>query len=287
MTDFVPTAFRRGTVPLSDGRVLAYAEYGTADGSPVLFVPGAASGSLMAFGADAGSLAGVRLVAFDRPGLGGSDADPDKTFESVGTDAAELVGRLFGSPVPVVGNSQGAPFAIAAALAGAASRLVLVSPSDEVAFPAVHAQLPLEFRQLIERVLASPAEEAAKVFASFTPASFFEMVMADPSPSDRAVYQDAAFRERFRLVLEDGFAQGSAGYARDTALAMSPWSLDLEALDLPVHILFGEDDASHSPDLGRTLESRFPRATRTVIPGVGGSLLWARPDVVLDACLQD
>ena len=46
---------------------------------------------------------------------------------------------------------------------------------------------------------------------------------------------------------------------------------------------YGSDDTVHSPDLGATLAGRIAEATRTVVDGVGGSLLWARADVVLGA----
>jgi hypothetical protein len=53
---------------------------------------------------------------------------------------------------------------------------------------------------------------------------------------------------------------------------------------VPVTVQFGADDETRSPDLGATLTSRIPTAERIVVPGLGGSsLLWARPELVLDA----
>jgi hypothetical protein len=60
--------------------------------------------------------------------------------------------------------------------------------------------------------------------------------------------------------------------------------LALAAIDVPVTVLFGADDETRSPDLGATPTSRIPTAERIVVPGLGGSsLLWARPELVLDA----
>jgi pimeloyl-ACP methyl ester carboxylesterase len=179
-------------------------------------VPGAASGSLMRFGEELLDGRDLRLLSVDRPGLGSSDADEGKTLASVGDDLHRLAATL-GGPVPVVANSQGAPFALAVT----------------------------------------------------------------------AVFGDKGFRALLRAVLDDGFRQGPDGYARDTALAMLPWGLDLDALNVPVTVLFGADDTSHSPDLGATLAARIPTAERIVVPGVGGSLLWARPELVLDAALGE
>jgi pimeloyl-ACP methyl ester carboxylesterase len=269
---------------LPDRRRLAFRAYGPDDGAPVLFVPGAASGSAMRFGTALLDGCGVRLISVDRPGLGGSDPDPGKTLASVGADLRRLADDL-GGPLPVVANSQGAPFALAAALAGAASRLVLVSPSDEVAHPPVTAGLPEPVRALVAAVAADP-EGAAARFAAFSAPAFFDFVLSDHPASDAPVYGDPGFRALLRAALDEGFGAGPAGYARDTVLAMRPWGLPLDALAVPVTVLFGADDVVHSPDLGATLAARIPAAERVVVPGVGGSLLWARPELVLAAAVR-
>jgi pimeloyl-ACP methyl ester carboxylesterase len=153
---------------LPDGRALAHRAYGREGGAPVLFVPGAASGSLMRFGEGLLARRGLQLLSVDRPGLGSSDADHTKSLAGVGDDLRRLAATL-GGPVPVVANSQGAPFALAAALAGAASRLVLVSPVDEVAHPATTALLPEPVRELVASVAMDPAQAAAR-FAGFSAA---------------------------------------------------------------------------------------------------------------------
>jgi pimeloyl-ACP methyl ester carboxylesterase len=269
------------SLALPDGRALAFRAYGPETGAPLLFVPGAASGSRMRFGEELLDGRGLRLLSVDRPGLGRSDPHAGKTLATVGDDLRRLTATL-GGPVPVVANSQGAPFALAAALAGAASRLVLVSPVDEVAHPATAVLLPGPVRELVAAVAAS-REKAAARFAGFTAESFFDFVLGGSSPSDARVFGDPGFRGLLRAALDEGFRQGPGGYARDTVLAMSAWQLELDAIDVPVTVLFGSDDTTHSPDRGATLVARIPTAERLVVPGVGGSLLWARPDLVLDA----
>ncbi|GAA1410963.1 hypothetical protein AUR04nite_03480 [Glutamicibacter uratoxydans] len=61
------------------------------------------------------------------------------------------------------------------------------------------------------------------------------------------------------------------------------WGLDLGALNITVHLLFGARDQVHSPDHGAVLASRIPGADRQVLPEAGGALLWTHPDVVFDA----
>ena len=63
---------RLGTTDLPDGRRLGWAQWGPADGRPVLFFSGAAMGRALGFGTDVLDRHGIRLIAVDRPGLGAS-----------------------------------------------------------------------------------------------------------------------------------------------------------------------------------------------------------------------
>jgi pimeloyl-ACP methyl ester carboxylesterase len=270
-----------GRVRLRDGRMLSYAEYGPAEGTPVVFLAGAGCGRLMSFGDELLEERRVRLISIDRPGLGMSSAHPDKSFASVAADVAQLVDRVVGRRVPLVANSQGAPFGLAVAKAGAATGVALVSPIDDMAHPPIRAALPEGYRALLDEVAADPAR-ALIALANATPDALVDMVLRDHPASDTPVYGDPEFRTRYVAALSDGFRRGGDGYARDTALVMTEWPERLFTVDVPVALLMGADDHVHSPDGGRTLAARLG-ATLTVVDAAGGSLLWARPDLVLDA----
>jgi pimeloyl-ACP methyl ester carboxylesterase/predicted N-acetyltransferase YhbS len=283
MTTTSPGAPERHAVTLPDGRVLTGRTRGPADGRPVLLVAGAATGSAMGFGDDLLGPRGVRLVTVDRPGMGGSTPDPARTAASTARDYAAFAAAVgHPAPLPVVASSQGALFGLALAAAGAASRLVLVSPADEVAHPAVAPLLPPHARELAGLVLADP-EAARTVLGRLGPAAMEAMVLDAAAAVDRVVYERPAFRARWRAALAEGFAGEGAAYVQDTILAMRPWRVDLSAVAVPTTVLVGEHDRGHSPDRARTLTARVPGAERRVVPGAGGSLLWERPDLVLDA----
>ncbi len=264
---------------LPGGRVLAWSETGPGDGTPVLFLAGAATGRSMVFGGGRR----VRLVTVDRPGIGASTHDPRRSAASTAADLAALVARL-GGPVPVVANSQAAVFGLAAAERGIASRLLLVSPADEVADPRVFARLPGPVRDVVTRVRADPAA-AREFFARLGPGGMERMVLDSADPADREVYQDPVFLARYRAALREGFANDGAGYAADSIIAMSPWQLDWAAIRVPVQVWFGERDRVHSPDLGALLTSRIPGARRHVVPGAGGALLWTHAEEILAAAI--
>lgn len=270
------------------GRALTGMSHGPADGHPVLFIAGAGTGRAMSFGEDLLGARGVRLITMDRPGMGGSDPDPARTAASTATDYRTfLAGVLEDENVTasVVANSQGSLFGLAAAEQGWPSRLVLVSPADEVAHPAVHSLLPDAARVLPDLVARDPAQARA-LLGSFTPDGLRSMIVDGSDPADRAVYCEPAFAHRFAAALEQGFANGRAGYVVDTMAAMAPWPVDLSRITCPVVVWFGAQDRVHSPDQGAVLTSRIPGARRTVIPDAGGALLWTHAHLVLDAALS-
>jgi len=273
----------RHTVPVGDRRV-AGRDYGPRDGRPVLFIAGAASGSSMSFATEHMLHdAGIRLLTMDRPGMGDSTTDPTRTLASTVRDYRRYVEHVVGAarlPVPVVANSQGSVFGLAAALGGWVSRLVLVSPADEVAFPAIRALLPSEAVQLSELASSDP-RAAERILAGFDADKMERLVLDGSGPQDRTAYSSPAFLVMYRRALREGFADAGAGYVRDTLLAMQPWDLPLDDVRCRVDVLFGAQDTGHSPDQAATLTRRIAGARRELFPDAGGALLWTHaPDVL-------
>lgn len=285
MSAFCENPARLGTERLTDGRLLGWAEWGPPDGVPVLLCPGAATSRRLGFGPRSVAALGVRLVSVDRPGLGVSTPAPGRTFADFAEDIRQLaVLRGLGRP-PVVGNSQGAPFALACAVAGVVSAVAVVSGADEVAAAELRPALPADLRELVERVDSDPAG-AEEFFTGFTATAMEDLVLGGSPECDLAVYREAGFAVAYRGALEEGFAQGPAGYARDTVLAMGRWPFSLAEITAPVDLWYGEQDTSHSPDHGASLARRIPGARRHVVPGIGGALLWKHPEPILASLLD-
>jgi len=96
-----------GFVECADGRRLAFREYGAVDGAPVFNFHGW-PGSRLDFAAN-DAAAGVRVVAVDRPGMGGSDfqrrrrvldwpADVAAVADAFGLDRFAVLGFSFRIP---------------------------------------------------------------------------------------------------------------------------------------------------------------------------------------------
>ncbi|MFI6738862.1 alpha/beta fold hydrolase [Nonomuraea sp. NPDC050451] len=276
---------RVGAEPLPDGRLLGWAEWGPADGTPVLLSPGAATSRRLGFGAGVVDGLGVRLISLDRPGLGASTPSPRRTFAGFADDVQAFAVRRGLDRPAMVGNSQGAPFALACAARGVTRALAVVAGADEVAAPGFAGALPEDLRRLVDLAVADP-DAAERVFAGFTAQAMWDMVTAGSPDCDLAVYQEPSFAAAYRGALDEGFAQGPEGYARDTVLAMGRWDIDLASITVPVELWYGQEDTGHSPDQGASLAARVPGAVRHLVPGIGGAVLWTHAEDVLGALLK-
>ncbi|MEU9848317.1 alpha/beta hydrolase [Streptomyces sp. NPDC047985] len=251
----------------------------------MLLSPGAATSRHLGFGADVLDGIGVRLISVDRPGLGVSSPLPGRTFEDFADDIRAFAAlRGLGRPL-MVGNSQGAPFALACAAAGTVAALAVVSGADEVAEPRFAEALPDDLRGLVGLVVSDPAA-AEKIFAGFTSRAMWDLVMSGSPDRDLAVYRQPAFAAAYRRALDEAFAQGADGYARDTVLAMGYWGIALPDIAVPVDLWYGEQDTGHSPDHGEGLAARIPGAVRHLVPDAGGSVLWTHAEQVLSTLLK-
>lgn len=226
---------RRGVHRVAPKRQMTWSEWGSEDGTPVLFSPGAATSGSLGLTADVVERLGVRLVAIDRPGLGGSDPAPGRTLLDTAADIRALAAVLTLDRPAIVGFSQGAPLALACAAIGSVSAVAVVSGTDELAGPAMRGMLPPEIRQLVELAEADPAAAEAVFRGMMTPASLKEMIRGASPEVDLAIYLDPEFAAAFASAVDEGFVQGPDGYARDTLLAMQRWPFDPAEIRQPVH----------------------------------------------------
>jgi pimeloyl-ACP methyl ester carboxylesterase len=278
---------RRGAVGLPDGRRLSWAEWGRPDGAPLLFFTGAGMGCGLGFGADVLRGLEARLIALDRPGLGGSDPDPERTFDSWVADVAAF-GAARGLDRPrIVGFSQGAPFALACAARGLTDAVAIVSGQDDLTHPALQPSLDPQVADLLETIARDPQGFEAW-FAGLAGADFlWKLVIDGSSPLDRELYTSAPIGPAYRRALADGFAQGPQGYVRDLRLTFDRWPFRIEDIDARVDLWYGAHDAStgHSPDRGATLARRLPHGERHLLEDAGGSLLWTHAAAILRGLL--
>lgn len=279
----VPSPGALQTMATSDGRVLSWRSWGPKVGRPVLFCTGAASSSALGFGCEAAEALNLRIIAVDRPGLGGSTHDPDRDLNRWVADVFGLLHREAATEPLVLGFSQGSVFALAVAAFGPVSALALVSGQEELAVPEALRGLPSPLRDGVERATQDPSGCEAEVRSWANAEAMFDLVMTTSCARDAAIYGAPEFAPHYRQALREALQAGPRGYARDTRLAWQRWPFDLGRIRCPVQIWYGEDDLSpmHALDHGQRLQERMPGANRWVVPRAGSSLLWTHAASIL------
>jgi pimeloyl-ACP methyl ester carboxylesterase len=222
-------------VLLGDGRRLTYQAVGPPGGFPVVYMHGAIGSPRWHTAAlDAAVAAlGVRYVAVNRPGFGGSDRCPGRTVAGHASDVRDLADALGWSRFSVIGVSAGAPFALASAwaLAGRIAGCALASPL-----------VPPRPRSLRYRV----------------PAAGFRLPVAGP------LTYGAALR-----VLHARSVTGASNMVEDYEVCRRPWGFDPAEVSVRVVLWHGRRDrlvpARHALELAASL----PACATRLEPGAG------------------
>ena len=246
---------------LSDGRALRYWNSGTA-GSVVLVFHGCPDTRRIAMtGAKAAYDAGVRLLAFNRPGYG-SSTPTASTHTSVARDAVELLDLWGIDRVAVLGMSVGGSYAaaFAATYPERTSALGLVSAqgngvtdTDGTVEEAVERMRP-EF--MAWRAKIDPDDEDDGALA--------RRFLAELPEPDAALLR--AFDDEFLGNLAFEALVKPEGYLRDAALLFSQWDFDASSVRCPTTLWCGELDQNAMA--GATWwTKRLPHAEVEVLPG--------------------
>ena len=272
-------------MPLPDGRVLCYADLGDPQGRPLVLHHGIPSSRLEAWGIhQRAARAGWRLLAPDRPGIGGSSPAPDRTIVDWPADLAALVEHLELGRVTALGYSGGAPYALAAAWArpDLVAGLAVVSgwgPPDrpgaydgvtwlERASDGLARRVPWASRggfELLAGAMRLWPSSVAAVLGGRLPDS-----LAEEEPDLRP-----------GASLGAAVAQGGRGPADDLRLVVRPWGFPLGAVPVPAAIWHGTRDEEIPFHHGEFLARVIVGSRLVLIPGEGHLLLFSRADQIL------
>jgi pimeloyl-ACP methyl ester carboxylesterase len=101
------------TLILPDGRTLGYAEYGSPNGTPLLYFHGFPSSRLEAYSLHSiASRLNIRVLSLDRPGFGLSTHDPHRRIIDWPADVQAFASQIGLSRFAVLGVSGGGPYSL-------------------------------------------------------------------------------------------------------------------------------------------------------------------------------
>ena len=235
---------------LADGRTVHV--YDTGSGFPVVWHHG--TPQIGAIPAPLLALPGIRWISYDRPGYGGSTAQPGRTLASAADDVAAVADSLGVGLFSVVGHSGGGNHAFACAALLPERVLGCVTIGAMAPFQAPQLDwwdgmvAPDELRAAVVGREALAAQLASAPFDenSFTPA---DHAAVSGAWSDLGRYAGLAT------------ADGLDGLIDDDLAYVSPWGFEVRDIRCSVLLLHGGEDRvipfSHAEWLARQL----PHAT--------------------------
>ncbi len=277
-------------VPLRDGRVIGYREFGDCNGYPVIALHGTPGSRFKYAGADEIAVSrGVRLIALDRWGYGLTSKKPDATLGDFGRDVEELADALGIGRFGVTGVSGGAPFAvaIAAALGGRVSALALVSPVGIIEGPDGRAALS-PFHAMCFKIaprvpgLLGGVFNVYRAVLKLAPSLAVRIAVARPARADQDVMGDERLRAGMAAMFAEGLAAGVAGPVTDMALFRQPWGIKFTDVCADVRIWIGLEDRNVPLSAVRALRDALPACACVEIAGAGHQWLGGNHGVVLD-----
>ncbi len=279
---------RAGVIRLRDGRALAYAEWGPAAGRPVLHFHGVPDGRFSWGGGSACRDSGVRLIAVDRPGIGGSDPKPGRSVADWPADVGELVEQLGLDRFAVSGWSAGGAYALACAreLQSRIDAVALVSGAGRLDLPGFAEQMSTAAAwRLAARAPAAMtlAYAALARLARRSPGAAQKVLFSGVPKVDRAVVDRPDVGPRLVSAFVEATRPGGRGLTEDMRAMLSPWGFEPAEIRLPVQVVHGRQDTVAPPAHAEYWIATLARADPLWVEDAGHFLIERHPGRILDA----
>ncbi len=279
-------------------RTIAYLEVGDPDGPLVLHNHGGPSSRLEAELFDSSAKAtGVRFVCVDRPGIGGSDPQKNRTFEGWADDLARLADSMGAEAFGVTGWSEGGPSALAAAAYLDPARLrhvTCIAGGNYGTFGANWAAKYLSSADALGGRLAlhfhpgfTLMYELLGMSAKHFEDSYAKAIVKSVCAADREVLADDAVMKAFLAAGRECFRDGAGGLVVDATLLYEAWPFDMTAVTRPVHFWQGSADTLVPEVINRTVADKTPGAVWHPVEDGGHFIAVSHANEILTVAAND
>jgi pimeloyl-ACP methyl ester carboxylesterase len=253
-----------------DGRELWVEDAGPPGGFPVVVEHGSPGSRHLSAGlVRVAGQHGLRMIGYDRPGFGGSAAQPGHVVADCAGDVTAIAGQLGIGRLAVWGVSGGGPYALACVallpdLVIAACVFASLGPYGEPGLDYLEG-MDEDDREDV-RLFYEDRARAREKFRADVAAWMNERAGGGAEDllalwGDRAETEAAYSRENAEhLVLgwREGMRNGDQGWWDDHAALLSPWGFDVGTIRVPVQLWHGLADTFVAPGHGRWLAGRIP-----------------------------
>ena len=261
---------------LTDGRTLCFSEYGNTSGKPVIYFHGFLGSRLEVQRFDQIVKANnYRLIAVDRPGMGLSSLDTNRSILSTIDDIVSLANYLKLDKFSVLGHSGGGIFVAACAYAishrlNAAAIVSGMAPFTNSASHVGMMRAQLISCKLIKRFpfLATPMMRINKMMLNKSDKLLEKMIKPLPDV-DKEIFRDPVGGKEVINSSLESFRMGVAGPAYEMKLILNPWGFRLEDISFPVTIWHGGLDTQARIVHGKIYAQSIPNSTLKIFENDG------------------
>lgn len=264
-------------IKLKDGRHLSYLELGNPKGIPTFYFHGTPSSKFEAYIIEEYALASnIRLISLDRPGMGNSSFQENRSFLDWPNDVLETADYLNLDKFSIVGHSGAGPYLLACAheiperltFVGAFCPFAPIDPklskSELNKLDRFYFSLTKRFPFLMQFFFAPLG-----FLVKYTPSIFFRIMKANVCQADKIELEKPKTFALFTRAIQESFHIGAKGPAYEAALEYNEWKFSLNAITYPIHIWLGEEDIWISSQMREKLQSQLPNATIHIMKGRG------------------
>jgi pimeloyl-ACP methyl ester carboxylesterase len=267
-------------IQLEDSAVIAFEEYGDANGVPVIFCHGWPSSRTMARLIDEPARElGIRVISPDRPGISGSTLKPERKLMDWPRLVERIVDHLGICEFRMLAISGGAPYAYAtaAAMPQRVRAIAIVGGAPPMAEPFdAEGLLPL-YRWMLAlhrtepRLLRILFHLARPVLSLRPPVRLRPLLlkMLMLRPCDAESLQDAAAFEAIFESQRRAWRGSAEGVMADAQIYAQPWGFAIEDVQVPVRLWHGKQDRAFSVRLAEQVAKRLPNCKARFVDDAG------------------
>ncbi len=264
------------TVFARDGRRLKVLMIGPRDATPVFFLHGTPGSRL---GPHPLPMRlhhlGVRLIAYDRPGYGGSDRLPGRLVRHAAEDVADIADALGIEQFGVIGRSGGGPHALACAAllperVRRVAALVCLAPFQSEGLDWYEGMTGSNVREYLVAATGvgrlTPIIEAHAEQIRLDPNRMLRNLGPELDQADWRVVADNSIRAGLKAAFAEAVRTSGGGWVDDARSFTLDWGFDPAGIRIPVYLWHGEQDRFSPVGHTRWLAAHVPGSTLEIAP---------------------
>lgn len=282
-------------IQLTDGRNVAYTEYGDLDGEAI-FHCHSVMGSRLELAINAEQILknkSGRLIIMDRPGYGASDPNPNNSFINWVKDLKELADYLNIEKFSVTGYAMGGIYALACAhqIPESLNKVAVISSG-------VAAKSSEDFKSMIplykmNNRLAKYLPKIYKLILSVVikgilsdSKNFFKQFEQYLGHADREILKSEKLKSEIIASLVEGFRLGGKNSGDEVIQLMHDWEFDIAKIKIPIDIWHGTEDRHVPCILGERLTEHIKETRFFKQEGQGHYMFYTHWSEILDELLS-